>query len=296
MSIARRHFLQASVAASLAGATASKTILVVAADAGWLECAGGAVARRIGEGANAILVRVGNDEKESWGLTPEETALRNRTESEAAAKILGIQEVVSFGYRSSELRDVPHTTMRDRLIFLIRHHRPGVLMIPNPHTEHDRNLDHYYAGAAAEDAWHCGRFANFLPATRDRGLEPHIVSEVFYYAPPVDPRRREPESTATFVPQPVQVDIGGVFARKLRAAQAMRTVNKSRAMRLKQTLEASGRRLPLLEKVDDGAITRLTEENLRGLAAVCAQGSAYQLAEEFRYAGIEYGIPSKYLR
>jgi len=284
--ITRRGFLQLTGASLLGAATASKTILIVAADAGWLECAGGTVAKRIGEGADAILVRVGNDEKESWGLSPEETALRNRNESEAAAKLLGIEEVVSFGYRSSELRDVPHTTMRDRIIFLIRHHRPGVLFIPNPHTEHDRNLDRYYAGAAAEDAWHCARYQNFLPASSSAGLAPHIVSEVFYYSPPVDPRRGEPESTATFVPQPLRVDIGDVFGKKLKAALAMRTVNRNRAMRLKQILDASGRRLPLLENVNDRAIDKLTEENLRGLG----------LAEEFRYAGIEYGIPSKYLR
>ena len=291
----RRRLLQIS-GASLMSAAAGRSILIVAADAGWLECAGGTVAKRIGEGAEAILVRVGNDEKESWGLTPEETAFRTRNESEAAAKLLGIREVISFGYRSSELRDVPHTTMRDRLIFLIRHHRPAVLMLPNPHAEHDRNLDRYYVGAAAEDAWHCARFQNYLPAPSHGGLKPHIVPEVFYYAPPVDPRRREPESTAAFVPQPVHVDIGESFARKLRAAQALRTVNRSTAMRLKQSLEAAGRRLPLLDTVDEAAIDNLVEQNLRGLAAVCAKGGPYKLAEEFRYAGIEYGIPSKYLR
>jgi LmbE family N-acetylglucosaminyl deacetylase len=293
--VKRRGLLQLG-AASLLGATAGKTVLIVAADAGWLECAGGMVAKRIEDGADAVLVRVGNDEKESWGLTREETAWRNRTESEAAAKLLGIGEVVSLGYQSSELHNVPHTTMRDRLIFLIRQHRPAVLVIPNPHTEHDRNLDRYYAGAAAEDAWHCARFHNFLPAASHGGLAPYIVPEVFYYASPVDPRRREPESTATFVPQPVRVDIADSFAKKLRAAQALRTMNRSRAMRLKQTLESTGRRLPLLDTVDDGAVDKLAEENLRGLAAMCAKGSSYRLAEEFRYAGIEYGIPTKYLR
>jgi LmbE family N-acetylglucosaminyl deacetylase len=295
MSMLRRRFLQIS-GISVMGATAGQPILIVAADACWLACVGGTVAKRIGEGAGAILVRVGNDEKESWGLSPEETALRNKNENEAAAKLLGIQEVISFGYRSSELRDVPHTTMRDRLIFLIRHYRPAVLMLPNPHTEHDRNLDRYYVGAAAEDAWHCARFQNYLPAASHGGLKPHIVSEVFYYASPVDPRRREAESTATFVPQPIHVDIGDSFTRKLRAARALGTVNRSTAMRLRQSLEAAGRRLPLLDIVDEAAIDKLAEENLRGLAAVCAKGSPYKLAEEFRYAGIEYGIPSKYLR
>ncbi len=293
----RREFLQASAAALTAAIpawAAGKVVLVIAADAGWTAHAGGTVAKMIAEGAEAYLVRVTNDEKESWGLSPEETALRNKNESETAARILGIKEVFSLGYRASELRDVPHTTLRDRLIFLIRLHRPAVLFIPNPHTEHDRNLDHYYAGAAAEDAWHCARFENFLPAAADGGLKPHLVSEVYYYAPLVDPRRREPESTSTFVPQPARVDIGAVFAKKLQAVQAQRTINRSMAYRLKQTLDASGRKLSLLNTVNDASVNKLVEENLRGLAALCAEGSNYRMAEEFRYAGIEFGIPAAY--
>lgn len=287
MILPRRLFLQ------LIAAKPQPAILIVAADAGWLECAGGTVAAQIAAGAKAVLVRVGNDEKDSVGLTPEETAHRNRQESEAAAKLLGISETISFGYRSSELKDVPHTTIRDRIIFLIRHHRPTALFFPNPHTEHDRNLDRYYVGAAAEDAWHCARYANFLPAVK---LSPHIVPEVFYYAPPTDPRRREPESTATFVPQPRQIDITKTFLTKLAAARALRTINRATATRLQQTLKAEGRRLPLLDNITPQSIDKLVEENLRGLAAIGAEGTAYKQAEEFRYAGVEYGIPQKYLR
>jgi LmbE family N-acetylglucosaminyl deacetylase len=285
----RRHLL-------LQLAAPSQTVLIVAAGPAWLEHTGGTVAAHIARGAKAILVRVTNEEKDAWGLTPEEAAHRNRQESEAAAKLLGIAEVISFGYRASELRDVPHTSIRDRLILLIRHYRPQSYFFPNPHTEHDRNLDTYYAGAAAEDAWHCARFQNFLPAATHSGLRSYIVPDVYYYAPPTDPRRREPESTATFVPKPIQVDISPHFTRKLRAAQALRTVQFNTAMRLKQTLAAQGRRLPLLDTLSPANLHRLTEENLRGLAAIAAKGSPYQLAEEFRHAGVEYGIPSSYLR
>ena len=287
-----------TVATALPAQPAGKIVLVVASDASWFSHAAGTVAKMIGEGATAHLVRVANDEKESWGLSPEETAFRNRTECEAAAKMLGIGETISFGYRSSELRDVPHTTMRDRIIMLIRHLRPSVMFISNPHIEHDRNLDHYYAGAAAEDAWHCARFENFLPAIKESGTPspPHVVSEVYYYSPPVDPRRREPESSSTFVPQPVRIDIGRVFPAKLGAVQVLKTVNRSMAMRLKQSLEATGRSLPLLDTVNSRNIDKLVEENLRGLAALSAEGSGYQLAEEFRYAGIDYGIPAAYRR
>jgi LmbE family N-acetylglucosaminyl deacetylase len=282
----RRQFL-------LAAAAAPKTVMVVAADARWLECCAGLVARQLAAGLRGLLVRVGDDRLEGWNMPPEQAAWRNRLEAEAAAKVLGLAEVVSFGYPAGELRNVPHTTLRDRLLTLIRRHRPAVLVIPNPHTEHDRNLDSYYAGAAAEDAWHAARFANYLPAL---ALEPYVTPEVYYYAPPVDPRRREPEAAAAFVPQPVQVDISPWFAQKLAAARELKTVNRARAERLRERLAAAGQRLPLLATVDDAAAARLAEENLRGLAALGAEGSNYALAEEFRYAGVEYGIPAKYLR
>ncbi len=288
----RRLFLQAGAAGLAAGAAASK-VMVVAADARWLECCGGLVARKIAEGAKGVLVRVGDDRTEGWGITPEEAAWRNRVEGEAAARALGIGEVLSLGYASGELRNVPHTTMRDRLILLIRQQRPTVLVIPNAHTEHDRNLDSYYAGAAAEDAWHGARFGNYLPAA---GAGTYLVPEVYYYAPPVDPRRREPEAGATFVPQPARVDIGPWFAKKLTAAREMKTVNRARAERLKERLAAAGKRVALLERLDDAAAEKLAEENLRGLAELSAGGSNYAMAEEFRHAGIEYGIPAKYLR
>jgi LmbE family N-acetylglucosaminyl deacetylase len=189
----RRQFLLAAAAAS------PQTVMVVAADARWLECCAGLLARHLAQGLRGLLVRVGDDRLEGWNMPPEQAAWRNRLEAEAAAKTLGLAEVVSFGYPAGELRNVPHTTLRDRLITLIRRHRPAILVIPNPHTEHDRNLDSYYAGAAAEDAWHAARFANYLPAL---ALEPYLTPEVYYYAPPVDPRRREPEAAAAFVPQP----------------------------------------------------------------------------------------------
>jgi hypothetical protein len=89
-------------------------------------------------GAKAILVRVTNDDKTAWKLSPEEAAVFNRQEAEQAAKILGFQEVVSMGYRAHELADVPFTSLRDRLILDIRHYRPTAMFIPNPYAEYDR--------------------------------------------------------------------------------------------------------------------------------------------------------------
>src|SRR5262249_23941231 len=100
-------------------------VLVVTADAGdYLLAAGGTIAGMIDKGAAAYVIRVTNDEKDSWNLNLEETALRTRSESEQAGRILGVKEIISMGYRAAEMADVPFTSLRDRLIVYIRHYRP----------------------------------------------------------------------------------------------------------------------------------------------------------------------------
>lgn len=276
-------------------AQTNPTVLVVSADtSNYLLAAGGTLAAMAQKGASIYVIRVTNDEKDSWDLNPEETARRSREESEAAARILGVREVISLGYRANELADVPFTTLRDRLMVYIRHYRPAVMFIPNPYAEYDRVLDRFYTGRAAEDAWRAASFENYLPPLTVNGLKPHVTPELYYYAQPVDPRRRTAEGAATFVPQPRVLDIAPSLEKKLRAAQAMKTANQSMAMRLKARLEASGRRLPLLEVVNSASIDKLVEENVRGLAKVSAAGSSYTAAEEFHHAGIEFRIPAKY--
>ncbi len=266
-------------------AAAPPVVLVVAAEASnFVLAAGGTIAKMAEAGSTVYVIRVTNDEKDSWGLTAEETALRSRAESEAAARALGVKEVISLGYRAAELADVSFSGIRDRLIFYIRHYKPGVMFIPNPYTEYDRVLDRYYTGAAAEDAFRAAALENFQLAHADGGLGHHLTPELYYYAQPVDPRRKEPESTATFVPQPRSIDIAGTLQKKIAAAAALKTANESTARRLKARLDATERRLSMLETIDESGIRRLAEVNVRGLGTT----------EEFRYAGIEFRIPGKY--
>jgi hypothetical protein len=67
------------------------------------------------------------------------------------------------------------------------------------------------------------------------------------------------------------------------------------AMRIRERLEATGRRLPLLDTVNDEAVNKLVEINVGKLAEIAARETNYRQAEEFHYAGVEYQIPSKYL-
>lgn len=276
---------------------AAPVILVVTADASdYLLAAGGTIAGMVDQGASAYVIRVTNDEFDSYDLPPEETAKRTKAESEAAAKILGVREVIHLGYRAAQLAGVSFTEIRDRLIFYIRLYQPQILFLPNPYTHYDRVLDRYYTGRAAEDAWRAASLENYELPFGDVGLRPHLTPEVYYYAQPLDPDRREMESTATFVPQPKILDITSAFDRKVKAVQALRTIHYSTVRRLKDHLTATRRRLPLLDTVDEKSINRFVELNVRGLAKICAQGTSYPMAEEFRYAGVEFRIPPKYLQ
>jgi len=284
----------AALALALEGA-AEKTVLVITADqSDYVLAAGGTIAAMMAEGATGYLIRVTNDEKDSWDLTPEETARRARLESEEAARILGLREVISLGYRAGELGGVSPTELRDRLMFYIRLHRPSVLFIPNPYAHYVEVLDRFYTGQAAEEARRAATLENFQPPYTVAGLKPHFVPELYYYAQPVDPRRREPEGPPTFVPQPKVVDISKTIDRKLRAAKALKTANYSLAMRIRERLEQTSRRLPLLDTVNEAAVERLVEINVRKLGEIGAQGTGFRYAEEFHYAGPDYRIPSSY--
>jgi LmbE family N-acetylglucosaminyl deacetylase len=267
--------------------------LVVTADQNdWVLAAGGTVAAMVDAGAEAHLLRVCNDDKDSWDLSPEETALRATQDSEAAAKILGVAHVHSLGYRMGELAAERHTEIRDRVLVYIRRYKPDVLFIPNPYAAYVEALDRFYVGKAAEDAWRAAGLENFQPPHAVVGLGPHVAPEVYYYAQPVDPRRREAESTATFVPQPVQRDIASTFAKKLRAAQALKTANDAMARRIRQRLDESNRRLALLDEVNETSIQKLVEINVTKLAEIAARDTPYKQAEEFHYAGPDYQLPA----
>ena len=114
--------------------------------------AGGTIASMAASGDRIVLVRVTNDDKDSWNLSAEETASRVKEEVERAAKVLGIAQVHSLGYRAGELGGVSPTEIRDRLLFYVRLVKPDVMLIPNPYAEYVEVLDRHYTGMAAEEA------------------------------------------------------------------------------------------------------------------------------------------------
>lgn len=94
-----------------------------------------------------------------------------------------------------------------------------------------------------------------------------IQPELYYYTQIFDPRRREPEISAMFAPQLKVANVSSALVKRLKAAQGLKTINHSTAMRIKDRLESTGRCLPLLDLInDDDSVNRLVEINVRNSA------------------------------
>ncbi len=144
--------------------------------------AGGTIARMIGEGTEAYLVRVTNDEKHSRGISTEETRVRTVQETERAAKILGFREVIHLNYKDGEMQAASETELRARLSVLFRTLKPDALMTCDPWTRYDDNFDHEKVGHAVEDAaWTSGN-DKFHPELQRAGLQPFAVPDRWYWS------------------------------------------------------------------------------------------------------------------
>lgn len=145
----------------------------------------GTVAKWAREGKTVIYVictdgsRGSNDPK----VRPEQLVGIRRAEQEAAARILGVDEVVYMGYEDGTLE--PALDLRRDLAREIRRYRPDIVVCPDPTVRYygDGYLnhpDHRAAGDAALDAvFPSARTRYIFPELLADGLEPHKVREVY---------------------------------------------------------------------------------------------------------------------
>jgi LmbE family N-acetylglucosaminyl deacetylase len=110
--------------------------------------------------------------------TREELAKVREAELLDAARLIGVEDVHRFGYHDRQLDKVPHLEIRERLVALIRRHRPQVIISFDPngtnlHPDHiaiSRFTSDAIA-AAADSRW----FAN--------SGEPHQVQRLLWTTP-----------------------------------------------------------------------------------------------------------------
>src|SRR5258708_5415400 len=155
-------------------AQTDRRILVVTASSGdYIQGAGGTLARFIRDGWRVDVAQLGNDEKVSHGLTPAQTRLANIQEGKAAAKLLGVKDVILMDLKSGELDQASSTEMRNQLFALIRGIRPQIIFIPDPYIHYQEDHDIRRIGFMAEEAWGYSGGSTFANELTRMGLKPY---------------------------------------------------------------------------------------------------------------------------
>ncbi len=145
--------------------------------------AAGTVARYTREGRRVVYVVVTNGDKGTTdrSLRPEELVAIREREQRAAARVLGVEDVVFLGYPDQGLEDTP--AFRKDIVRQIRIHRPQIVITADPYRRYLWHRDHRVAGQVVMDAvYPFARDHLAYPDLTAQGLEPHKVREVLFWA------------------------------------------------------------------------------------------------------------------
>jgi LmbE family N-acetylglucosaminyl deacetylase len=273
-------------------AQAPKSVLVITSTGGdYLMAAGGTLATLIAQGYAVNVIQIGNDEKNSVGLSPAETRLANNREGEQAARMLGIKEVYLLNHKSGELSQVSSNEIRNQLFGLIRHYKPQIVFHADPWIHYEPDWDQFFAARPAEEfSYGSGQYVG--DEFTKMGLPPVGVSETYYYAANRPYRPGEGgHNGAKFRP----VDITKVFNLKVAALEQLETANRRYAMQVKQRLDLAGRPSPPLSVINRSTVAALIRAYAAELAETIGAKHGFRYGEEFNYHGPAPGIP-EYIR
>ncbi|HAM51453.1 MAG TPA: PIG-L family deacetylase [Nitrospiraceae bacterium] len=162
---------------------ASADILVVAAHPDDAEFgASGTVARWVREGKQVVYVVCTSGEKGTSDRTmrPERLAEIREREQEAAAKVLGVREVLFLRLPDQGLEDTPD--FRKTIVRAIRTYRPETVVTSDPYRRYIWHRDHRIVGQVTLDAvFPFARDYLAYPDLLKEGLEPHKVREMLFF-------------------------------------------------------------------------------------------------------------------
>ena len=161
----------------------SVDILVVAAHPDDAEFGvAGTVARWIREDKQVVYVVCTSGEKGTSDrkMKPELLAQMREKEQEAAARVLGVREVVFLRLPDQGLEDTAE--FRKMVVRVIRKYRPGTVVTSDPYRRYIWHRDHRITGQVTLDAvYPFARDHLAYPDLLDEGLEPHKVGEMLFF-------------------------------------------------------------------------------------------------------------------
>ena len=278
--MSKLRFLAALLISWAVFAQTPKSVLVITSTpSDYLVAAGGTLALMIDQGYAVNVVQIGNDEKNSVGMTPADTRIANNREGANAARMIGVRDVFVLHHKSGELGQVSINEIRNQIFGLVRHYKPQIIFHPDPWVHYQSDWDHFFTARPAEEfSYGNGQYVGH--EFTKMGLAPVGVGEVYYYA--VNRPYRPGEGGhggAVFRP----VDISKSFERKVAALQQLETANRRYAVQVKQRLELAGKPSPLLMEINRGTINGLMRAYVEELAETIGKKHGFSYGEEFNY-------------
>ena len=166
----------------------------------------GTVARLMRAGKQVVIIQVTSGNKGSADplADPSRVAATREAELLEATRRLGGPQVVFLRCMDGEI--APDLDLRERIVRMIRTHRPDVIITHDPFRPYALHADHRAVGLATTDAvYPTARDPLYFPEHYAAGLEPHKTAEIWYFGP------EQPDKV---------VDITDVFDLKIHALMA----------------------------------------------------------------------------
>ena len=143
----------------------------------------GTVARWISDGKEVVYVVCTNGEKgtSDASMKPGKLVRIREKEQIAAARSLGVREVIFLGHPDQGLEDTPE--FRKELVRLIRMYRPETVVTADPYRRYVWHRDHRITGQVTLDAvFPYARDHLSYPDLMKEGFHPHKVREILFWA------------------------------------------------------------------------------------------------------------------
>ncbi|HAZ31406.1 MAG TPA: PIG-L family deacetylase [Dehalococcoidia bacterium] len=144
----------------------------------------GTVARWTAEGKEVVYAVCTSGDKgtNDVAMDPKELIKTREREQLAAARLLGVREVVFLRYPDQGLEDTPE--FRKDIVRLIRKFKPEIVATSDPHRRYVWHRDHRITGRVTLDAvFPYARDHLSYPDLLQEGLKPHAVKEVWCWGP-----------------------------------------------------------------------------------------------------------------
>ncbi|HDH97304.1 MAG TPA: PIG-L family deacetylase [Proteobacteria bacterium] len=232
---------------------------------------GGTIAKLASKGYDVYEVITTNNERGSYELDSATLVSQSRDkEAREAARILGKKDVFFLEYPDGFLADYPINEIREKFIRFIRRLKPRIVFTFDPWAPNEPHPDHRVVATAAMEAVSFAQMPLFHPEHKDEGLQPHLVTEIYYFAK--DPVRANKV-----------VDIGEFIDKKIDALCAHDSQMKLMIDDITLTMKALG--------MDPEKVALLDRDNYRPAVEMFIRAWANKVGAK---AGVEYGEEFRY--